>query len=712
MANTARLVIDPIARKISTKYEKIRLVQNDNNSMRITFEMPRYVRGHDMSNCSTVEVHYDNISIDRKQINSDVYFVDDIEVATEDDTTINFSWLVSRNATQIVGSVEFSLHFGYEEDPSLEYAWHTTTYSGISVLVGKHNTEAVVDNNPDAFTALQKEIDERKLDKITDVSQTGNFGGVYALNTNGTQGMIKVTNQTGSGSIPIRGSGGVIVGGTPTADAHLTTKKYVDDLADTKVSKDNSTGGWWAYCRKQGEEKMLRLNTSPAEWSLPLYGTNGVIYTNDPTLSTSGDSDKACTNKKYVDDLAATKTDEWEGATGGYYTFRARYMAGGESKTATLRAHNQPLASSLSTWNGDKQLSTEAPTGDKHCANKKYVDDADNALKARLDLLELAAEGNIFAFVEDDSAAYKKAVPSTAFSNAIISKLGGAMGHDEYGLLVESPVTRLENHGKNLFDESAITQAASSKAETSTTHGSVENGYLKAKRAAYSTTVLWLPFKMTLDVGKYAVSADVYVGSQCPGLKVYMGVGAGKGSTNLKTKQVACSSYDTWQRMVVVVDVTESDEYYFAGCGGGAASNYVDLDVRFKNIQVEKADAATEFAPYRAPITIYEIPQAIRNLAGYGLGINKNLNNHIDFESKTLVRMVDKRMWETSDEERNDILTDAIWTIYPLDEVETVDISKYLDFDGEIEVEANGAIVAVNEYAADIPSTITYQVKI
>lgn len=161
MANTARLVIDPITRKISTKYEKIRLVQHDNNSMRITFEMPRYVRGHDMSKCSTCEVHYDNISIDRKTKNSDVYLVKDITIAPEDETTINFSWLVSRNATQIVGSVEFSLHFGCSEDPSLEYAWHTTTYSGINVFAGKHNTESTVEKfPPDALAGILGDINK------------------------------------------------------------------------------------------------------------------------------------------------------------------------------------------------------------------------------------------------------------------------------------------------------------------------------------------------------------------------------------------------------------------------------------------------------------------------------------------------------------------------------------------------------------------------
>lgn len=175
MANTARLVIDPITRKISTKYEKIRLAKNDNNSMMITFEMPRYVRGHDMSNCSTIEVHYDNISIDRKQKRSDVYVVTDIIVAPEDDETINFSWLVSRGATQIVGNVDFSLHFGCSEDPDLEYAWHTTTYSGIVVLESKHNTQSVVEKHPDLVASILDYVDKKisEFDAVDIAQETG-----------------------------------------------------------------------------------------------------------------------------------------------------------------------------------------------------------------------------------------------------------------------------------------------------------------------------------------------------------------------------------------------------------------------------------------------------------------------------------------------------------------------------------------------------------
>ena len=167
MGNEARLVIDPVKRKISTKDEKIRLVQYDNNSVKIYFEIPRYVINHEMLDSSTVEVHFDNISSDRKQKNSDIYKVTDITVDREDENKVIFSWLVGKNATQLVGSVEIALHFGRTDDP--EYAWHTTNYSGINVFEGKHNETPVVDMYPDAFYELKRELEQKIEDAVENI---------------------------------------------------------------------------------------------------------------------------------------------------------------------------------------------------------------------------------------------------------------------------------------------------------------------------------------------------------------------------------------------------------------------------------------------------------------------------------------------------------------------------------------------------------------
>lgn len=59
-----------------------------------------------MSLCDRVEVHFTNITRNKKQRNDDVYIVP--EALESDRDTVFFSWLVSSNATQLIGSLKFS----------------------------------------------------------------------------------------------------------------------------------------------------------------------------------------------------------------------------------------------------------------------------------------------------------------------------------------------------------------------------------------------------------------------------------------------------------------------------------------------------------------------------------------------------------------------------------------------------------------------------
>ena len=75
------LIIDPSNRSIKNESGKTVLMQNDHNSERFTFEIPRYVDGHDMSLCNVVEVHYNNIdSSDKSVQNAGIYPVLDLQV--------------------------------------------------------------------------------------------------------------------------------------------------------------------------------------------------------------------------------------------------------------------------------------------------------------------------------------------------------------------------------------------------------------------------------------------------------------------------------------------------------------------------------------------------------------------------------------------------------------------------------------------------------
>ena len=126
--------INPITRAIkSESAKKTTLIQYDNNSERFTFTVPRYVEGHDMSECNKVEVHYLNIDAKGLNKNSGMYTVEDLTV---DGENVVCSWLVSRNATQIAGGLHFLLKYRCVEDGIESYAWHTDVFKNITVASG------------------------------------------------------------------------------------------------------------------------------------------------------------------------------------------------------------------------------------------------------------------------------------------------------------------------------------------------------------------------------------------------------------------------------------------------------------------------------------------------------------------------------------------------------------------------------------------------
>lgn len=104
---------------------KSALIQHDHNSERFTFRCPRFIEGHDMSTCNKVEVHYLNIEATTKKQNSGLYEVSDLQICADDDQFVMCSWVVSQNATALVGSLNFLVRFCCVSDGVIEYAWNT-----------------------------------------------------------------------------------------------------------------------------------------------------------------------------------------------------------------------------------------------------------------------------------------------------------------------------------------------------------------------------------------------------------------------------------------------------------------------------------------------------------------------------------------------------------------------------------------------------------
>ena len=154
-----KFIVDGISRAIkNASASKTTIMQFDHNSEVFTFEVPRYIEGHDMTECNRVEVHYLNIDSTTKQENEGIYLVDDLTINAEDETKLTCSWVISQNATQLVGSLNFLLRFICLTGDVIDYVWNTSIFSGIYVSKGIYNSDIVAEQYIDTIKAWENRL--------------------------------------------------------------------------------------------------------------------------------------------------------------------------------------------------------------------------------------------------------------------------------------------------------------------------------------------------------------------------------------------------------------------------------------------------------------------------------------------------------------------------------------------------------------------------
>lgn len=156
----SHFVVDTAKRTIKSKPKKS-VMQYDHNSERFTFELDRYLDGHDMSICNVVEVHYNNGG------NCGLYIVDDLRVNEENADKVLCSWLISRNATQKVAPLEFRLTFKCVSGSDTDYEWSTAVFRGVSVAPGIRNSETVEEAYPDVIAQMIARINDIGKGEVT-----------------------------------------------------------------------------------------------------------------------------------------------------------------------------------------------------------------------------------------------------------------------------------------------------------------------------------------------------------------------------------------------------------------------------------------------------------------------------------------------------------------------------------------------------------------
>lgn len=136
-------IIDAMHGKIKSESKKLTLREGAHNSERYSFELPRYIEGHDMSLCNKVEVHYLNTSTKKKDtFATGKYTVEDMRISPDDESKVIFSWLISKNATKYAGVLSFSVKFKCIEDDIETYSWPTEIFAEIRISDGINADES------------------------------------------------------------------------------------------------------------------------------------------------------------------------------------------------------------------------------------------------------------------------------------------------------------------------------------------------------------------------------------------------------------------------------------------------------------------------------------------------------------------------------------------------------------------------------------------
>lgn len=244
-------------------------------------------------------------------------------------------------------------------------------------------------------------------------------------------------------------------------------------------------------------------------------------------------------------------------------------------------------------------------------ANVKLTD---KELQRRVNALYDIGQGITHRFETDTDTAYQKTVPTGARLMSVKS-IGG---HSEVidGEIVSAGTEEVVEQGKNLFDYT-------DKIYYGANVSKVENGVIYTN--GLTTTALNIP---TIAENKYTLSFKVKSNAaNQSGLRWSLQKGKNTSyahDSSLIKSEVGYAANIEYQAVVTFV----------------ADTDFVSLCTivgMIYDVQLENGDTATNYSPFYQ--TAYQIPEAIRNLPGYGWSAG-TARNYVDYENKKYVQCV------------------------------------------------------------------------
>ena len=339
-------LIDPVTRTIVNESGKLVLIQYDHNSERFTFECPRLVDDHDMSLCNRVEIHYINTGTGNART-AGVYEVRDLQISPDNTNKVVCTWLISQNATQHVGKLNFVIRFAcIAEDATVEYAWNTGIYSDIVISKSIYNGEDFVEDYIDVLelwkhdlythglriASVEQTVTSTEDDGINVVSMTMSDDSIETFQVkNGSKGSpgvsvthewdgttLNVTSASGTSSSDLKGEKGD-QGVSVTHEWDGTTLNVTSASGTSSADLKGEKGDQGVSVTHEWEGTVLNVTSASGTSSSDLKGEKG-----DPGVSVTHEWDGTTLNVTSASgtsssDLKGEKGDK--GDTGDAFTY-------------------------------------------------------------------------------------------------------------------------------------------------------------------------------------------------------------------------------------------------------------------------------------------------------------------------------------------------------------------------------------------------------
>lgn len=304
-------IIDPITRKIeNTNRKKTVVMQYDHNSERFTFELPRYIDGHDMLECTSVTVNVDNIEVIEPgegeeavepRINSDAPDMTDLRTHPNDSEKVITSWLISRNSTQLAGILSFHIEFKcVDSSGNVVYEWSTDSFEEIQVKARKKNGDAAVMPYTDVLEQWRTNIFGAGDSVMANIAAEGK-----------TQvAAVKMESETQQEAVELKGAQTLDSIPEDYTEVDVMANEAVRTKADAIICSANgetiavhdSSDDYVRGLRVFGKTTQVKTTGAqklPYPYTQESRTTNGITYTvnNDGSITISGTS----TAKAYLD---------------------------------------------------------------------------------------------------------------------------------------------------------------------------------------------------------------------------------------------------------------------------------------------------------------------------------------------------------------------------------------------------------------------------